>query len=308
MNLRSLDLNLLVVFDAIYREGNVTRAANRVGLSQPATSNALTRLRGHLKDELFLRGPEGLRPTPRAVEMAPRLRTILIELEHLLELQEFDPTTARRTLTIAAIDYFSVVIVPALIGILAKEAPGIKLQMVPSIGRSVEALDHGEIDFASAAFGELPERISQIKLLDDYYCCLVRRDHELTKKKLTMRRYAQAKHLLVSPGGHARGFVDDLLAESGLTRNISLITNHFAATPPIIENSDLIMTAPKRVLNQLYTPNHVVLKCPVSTPEVFRYADLIWHDRLSRHPAHVWLRNAIIRAAKEVADQGSYSG
>jgi len=286
MNLRSLDLNLLVVFDAIY------------------PSNALTRLRGHLKDELFLRGPDGLRPTPRAVELAPSLRTILIELEQLLELQEFDPATANRTLTIAAIDYFSVVIVPALIGILAREAPGIKLQMIPSIGRSVEALDHGEIDFACAAFGDLPERISQIRLIDDFYYCMVRKGHDLTKKKLTMRRYAEAKHLLVSPSGHSRGFVDDLLAEKGLTRNISLITNQFAVTPPIIANSDLIMTAPKRVLNQLYTPSHVVLDCPVTTPEVFRYSDLIWHDRLSRHPAQIWLRNAIIRAAKEVSDKG----
>jgi len=110
MNLRSLDLNLLVILDAIYKEGNVTRAASRVGLSQPATSNALTRLRGHLKDELFLRSPDGLRPTPRVLELAPQLHTLLTELEYLLDPVTFDPETAVNSITIAAVDYFSVVI------------------------------------------------------------------------------------------------------------------------------------------------------------------------------------------------------
>jgi len=257
MNLRSIDLNLLVVFDAIYREGNVTRAAKRVGLTQPAASNALSRLRGHLKDELFLRSPEGLRPTPRAEELAPRLRSLLKELEGLLEQQEFDPATAKRTIMIAAVDYFSIVILPSLIRILAREAPGIKVQMLPSIGRSTEALDHGEIDFASSAFGSLPDRFGQTVILDDYYCCLVRMGHPLTKGKVGLRRYANADHLLVSPNGEARGFVDDLLVEAGLTRNIALIANQFAITPSIIANSDLVITAPKRVLDKMATPDHV---------------------------------------------------
>jgi len=299
MNLRTIDLNLLVVFDAIYREANVTRAAKRVGLTQPATSNALTRLRGHLKDELFLRSPEGLRPTPRAEELAPRLRSLLKELEDMLEQQEFDPATAKRTIAIAAIDYFSIVILPSLIRILAKEAPGIKVQMVPSIGQSMEALDRGEVDFASSAFGSLPDRFGQTVILDDYYCCLVRKGHPLTKGKIGLRRYANADHLLVSPNGEARGFVDDLLVDAGLTRNIALIANQFAITPPIIASSDLVITAPKRVLDKMATADHVILDCPVEAPEVFRFIDLVWHDRLSRHPAQIWCRNAIIRAGEE---------
>jgi len=263
MNLRAIDLNLLVVFDAIYREANVTRAAKRVGLTQPATSNALTRLRGHLKDELFLRSPEGLRPTPRAEELAPRLRSLLKELEDMLEQQEFDPATAKRTIAIAAIDYFSIVILPS---------------------------------------GSLPDRFDQTVILDDYYCCLVRKGHPLTKGKIGLRRYANADHLLVSPNGEARGFVDDLLVDAGLTRNIALIANQFAITPPIIASSDLVITAPKRVLDKMATSDHVILDCPVEAPEVFRFIDLVWHDRLSRHPAQIWCRNAIIRAGEECRD------
>jgi len=303
MNLRSFDLNLLVVFDAIYREGSVTRAADKVGLSQPATSNVLTRLRGHLKDELFLRGPEGLRPTPRAMELAPQLHAILTELEHMLESQAFNPATARRSVTIAAVDYFSVVVAPALLGIIAREAPGVRVQIVPSVGRSLEALDQGEIDFAAASLDDVPERFGCSRLIEDRYACLVRKGHPLVDKGLDVRQYAQASHLLVSPRGDARGFVDDELAKTGLTRNVGLVIDHFAAALPIVAKSDLILTAPVLMLNQLKRSEHVVLDSPVETPIRFRYLDLIWHERLSRHPAQEWLRQVIFRAAHDVGNE-----
>jgi len=301
MNLRSLDLNLLVVFDAIYDEGSVTRAAVKVGLSQPATSNALTRLRGHLDDELFLRAAEGFRPTPRAVELSGPIRSIIAELEHILDPVEFNPKTSTRTFRIAAVDYFSVVMAPPLLKIITAEAPGVRVQIVPSIGHSFEALDQGDIDFAVASFGNVPERFAHKTLIEDYYSCFVRSAHPLASGRLTLKRYAAASHLLVSPSGDAHGFVDDSLIEAGLTRHIAMIIDHFAAAPPIIAESDLIMTAPTLVIRRLLSSRLEMLKCPVETPLTFRRLDLIWHNRLGRHPALDWFRSVISRAAIEAS-------
>jgi len=206
MNLRSIDLNLLVVFDAIYSERNVTRASEKICLSQSATSNALTRLRLQLKDDLFLRSPSGLRPTPRSHELAPRIHAILADLQDVLEPQAFDPATATRDVSIAVVDFFSIVIAPILMGILTREAPGIRLRIVPTVGRSMVALDQAEVDFAAASFGNIPERMGHAQLIQDNYSCLVRKGHPLIKKKCTLRQYARASHLLVSPRGDARGF------------------------------------------------------------------------------------------------------
>jgi DNA-binding transcriptional LysR family regulator len=304
MNLRALDLNLLVVFDAIFREGNVTRAADKVGLSQPAASNALTRLRGHLKDELFLRGPDGLRPTPRALELAPRIRAIMAELEQVLDAPTFDPATTTRSFTIAAVDYFTVVVGPALLAILDREAPGIRIVIVPAVGRSYEALDHGEIDFAAAAFSDAPERFGHAALVEDSYSCMVRADHALANAPVTLARYSAARHLLMSPRGDPRGFVDEGLARSGLTRQVAMVINHFAAGPPIVAASDLVFTAPTQVLRRLCHPGLALIECPVPAPMAFRRLDMIWHDRLGRSPAHDWMRGAIMRAAAQAQGQG----
>ena len=303
MNLRSLDLNLLVVFDAIYRERNVTRAAEKVFLTQPAASNALSRLRGHLKDELFLRGPEGLRPTPRAIELAPRLHAILTELQQVLEQPEFDPATARPKMTIAAHDYFSVLVAPSLLKILTREAPGSRVEIVQPQDTAFEDLDRGEIDFtANAFFEEIPERFGQTRLLEDSYCCLTRKDHPLFRtRRQRLNQYTKASHLLVSPRGGTRGFVDDELAKVGLSRHVGLVINNFAAAPPIVAHSDLILTAPSRVLKKLMTAEHVMFNSPVNAPIEYCRLELVWHEKLSHHPLQEWLRSAICRAAQEAA-------
>jgi len=299
MNLRALDLNLLVVFDAIYTERNVTRAAEKIFLSQPATSNALTRLRAQLKDELFLRGPEGLRPMPRAHELAPRLHTILLDLQQTLEPRAFDPANSTSKVTISAVDYFTIVVAPMLMSILTREAPGMRNRIQPTAGRDLEALDHGDIDFATASFGKAPDRYGQSVLIEDNYSCLIRKGHPLVKKRRTLREFAQASHLLVSPRGDGRGFVDAELAKAGLTRDVGLVIDHFAAAPPIVAKSDLVLTAPTLVLKRLKTSAHVMFESPVEVPMEFRELDLIWHDRLSRHPALEWTRRAIERAARK---------
>jgi DNA-binding transcriptional LysR family regulator len=298
MNLRSLDLNLLVVFDAIYHEGNVTRAAAKVGLSQPATSGALSRLRGHLGDELFLRSAEGLRPTPRAIELADRLPGILVELENALEPPTFDPATSEHVLRIASLDYFTVVVIPALLRLFETEAPKVRVHLVPTVGQPFPMLDKGEIDFAFATLFDVDDRFGQERLITDTYSCLVRRGHPLTHRMFDIHRFAAAQHVLVSPAGDPHGFVDDELEKAGLSRQVSLMLNHFSAAPAVVAQSNLILTAPTLVLNKLKTPEHELLDCPVNVPDIYRNLDLIWHQRLSGHPAKIWFRKAIIRAAE----------
>jgi len=298
MNLRSLDLNLLVIFDAIYREGNVTRAATKVGLSQPATSGALARLRGHLDDELFLRGADGLRPTARATELASLLPGILTQLERALEPQVFDPASSKLILKIASLDYFLVVVAPELLRLLAKEAPGIRIHFTPVAGQPFGLLDSGEVDFAFSTLFDVDDRFGKKLLLKDTYSCLVRKGHPLLQKKMSQLSYAQSTHILVSPSGNARGFVDEELAKAGLTREIGLVANHFSVAPPIVANSDLVLTAPTLALKRLKTDDHELLECPVHAPAPYNCLELIWHKRLSQHPANVWLQSAIARAAK----------
>jgi len=297
VNLRSLDLNLLVVFDAVFAERNITRAGLKIGLSQPAVSNALTRLRGHLKDELFLRSPRGLRPTPRAIEIAGPIHAMLTDLERVLDPAAFDPATAVRSFTVAAVDYFTIVVAPRLAALLAREAPGIDLRIVPTAGQAMDLLDRGEIDLAAAAFGDVPARFAHRTVVQDDYACMVASGHPFAKAPPTLRAYAAARHLLVSPRGDARGFVDDKLAEKGLTRQVAVSVNHFSAAPGIVAGTDLVLTAPRRVLDAFASRRTAVFDCPVAAPRAFRRLDILWHERLSRHPAQAWFREKLAAAA-----------
>jgi DNA-binding transcriptional LysR family regulator len=313
VNLRSLDLNLLVVFDAVFGERNITRAGLKVGLSQPAVSNSLTRLRGHLKDELFLRSPRGLRPTPRAIEIAGPIHAMLVELERVLDPTAFDPATAQRSFTIAAVDYFTIVVAPRLAMKLAKQAPGVDVRIVPTAGQAMELLDRGGGDCAvdascgapdrrdlpppAAAFGDVPDRFGHRTIVEDDYACMVAARHPFAQRAPTLRGYAGARHILVSPRGDARGFVDEKLAEKGLTRRIAMTVNHFSAAPGLVAETDLVLTAPRKVLEAFASRKTAVFDCPVAAPLAYRRLDILWHERLSRHPAHAWFRDLLAAAA-----------
>jgi len=176
----------------------------------------------------------------------------------------------------------------------------VRLQIVPPLTQSFEALDQGEIDIAIGGFADSPERFGHKRLIEDSFSCIVRRGHVLADSPLDIISYAQASHLLISTHGHMRGFVDDILAERGLTRHVALVVNHFAAAPPIVAESDLVLTAPTLVLKRLLTDDLVLLPAPVTAPLENRCLDLIWHRRLARHPAHEWLTNVIERAVHAV--------
>jgi DNA-binding transcriptional LysR family regulator len=301
MNLRRLDLNLLVVFDAVMLERSVTRAAQRVFLTQSAVSSALGRLRHQLGDELFIRGPGKLRPTPRALELEEPVRALLAELQEVLAPSRFDPASETRGFTIATNDYFTAVVAPALARRLAKAAPGIDLRIVPTAGRALEMLDTREADLVCTAWSQPPERFSIETLVEDDYVCVVRKDHPFASKAPTLAQFAKAKHLLVSPRGDARGFVDEKLAEKGLTRRVSITVNHFAAAPQIVAESDAVLTVPRLIAQRFAPPRTTaIVDCPVSAPPALTRMSLIWHDRLARHPAHAWLRQTMLEVGRSL--------
>jgi DNA-binding transcriptional LysR family regulator len=299
MNLRRLDLNLLVVFDALMVDANVTKAANRIGLSQPAMSNALNRLRAFADDDLFVRTPDGMRPTAKALEMAPAVRSGLSSIERALEPAEFDPSTAQRTIRIDTNDYVVTTLLPRLIPVLEREAPGIDLQVFPQTGRTFERLDAQEVDFGVSSYGTLAERFDSGVLARDDYVVLMRPRHPLAGANLTVARYAAATHLLVSPRGDSVGFVDAALAERGFTRRVALTINQFSAAPAIVAACDLVVTLPRRVAEQLGSYFKLVQKpCPVAAPDAFSVVSIVWHRRFGLNPALEWFRDRAIQVGR----------
>ena len=300
MNLRSLDLNLLVVFDAIFKERNITKAGTKIGLSQSSVSNALTRLRGHLNDELFLRGPRTMLPTQRAFELAESIHTTLVALEKSLDPKEFDPKNEARIFTIAAVDYFSLVIAPKLARYLEKKAPGIDIRILPAALDPKELLDQGEADFAAGVFEDIPDRFDTQILLEDTFACVVRVGHPMAETTPTVEDYVAAQHLMISSNGVARNFIDNDLEKMGLKRRISMTISSFSLAPAILDSSDLILTAPLKVIQSYNSAMYRVLPSPVASPTRLRHLDLIWHKRLSVHPAQNWFRKAIKEIAVEI--------
>lgn len=302
MNLAGFDLNLLLVFDAVMRERHVTRAGERIGLSQPAVSNALSRLRHHLGDELFVRGPEGMRPTPRALELAAPIRAALESLEATFDHREFEPATAQRAFSIGTNDYSVATLMPALMQRLEKEAPGITVRLIPSAGRTYEMLDAQEIEFGISAFTDIPERFGALSLIDDTYVLLMRSGHPLATGDLSLERYVAARHLLVSPRGDATGFVDRALAQRGLARQVTLTINNFSSAPALLAATDLIMACPRRI-GEAYEKLHglVMRDAVFAGPREYASAVLVWHTRLASHPAHKWFRETIADIADSVS-------
>lgn len=294
MNLRSLDLNLLVVFDALMRERHVTRAASAIGLSQPAFSNALTRLRERLGDELFIRTPDGMRPTPWALELSGPVSTALNEIENALDGATFAPETSKRRFTIATPDYATITLFPKLMNRLQQEAPHIVLQAISPSRHLGEYLDTQRADIALLNWPDPPDRFRFEALIDENWVCVMRPDHPMAGKPATLDRYCDVKHLLISPQGDRRNWVDSALAERGRTRHVSYAMPTYGPAPLILETTDLVLTCPGSVGREFKERiGMIVSACPVETPPGVRSIHMVWHARLGNHPAHIWLRNVL---------------
>jgi DNA-binding transcriptional LysR family regulator len=288
--LAALDLNLLLVFDAVAREQHVTRAAHNLGMSQPAVSAALGKLRHFFADELFVKVPGGVRPTARGSELQTPVRHAIAELEAVISPVTFDPGTAKATFTIAMEDYAKAVLLPPLAGRLAREAPGVRV-IARAGGHDVSPrlLDAAEADFAVGTFADPPDRFAWQELFDDEHVAVLRSDHPaLESGALTLEAFASARHLLVSLSGPPRGFVDRLLEARGLERRIAMVVDSFLAAPAVLAGSDMIATLPRR-LAENYAPDLglALVAPPLTMPRA--KLRLLWTRRTGRHPARDWM-------------------
>lgn len=299
MNLGAFDLNLLVVFDAVMQERSVTRAGRRIGLSQPAMSHALTRLRHMLKDELFVRTPEGMVPTPRAEALAGPLRNALSEMQAALAPADFDPATSDRRFAVAVNNYAAIVVVPSLVAAVAAVAPGVGLDLRPSGTLNlVEELDRGDLDLALGSFAAPGDRFLVAALLQDPFVIVMRHGHPAGSGDLLPASLAQLPFIEISSSREDLGFLDQWLAEHGLTRRIALRAPYLSAVP-LLARSEMVCILSLRIARELVHDHPLQLReLPVPSPRI--ETGMLWHRRLDKQSGHRWLRDMVLSLIKDL--------
>lgn len=299
MNLRTIDLNLLVTLDAILEEKHIGRAGERLGLSASATSHALERLRKLLDDPLLIRTPTGMEPTPRALHIHEPLRKALNDIQATLVPQHFDPLTATTRFIVAVTNYETIPIIPYLLDMLKNDAPNIQLKLISSSPTDIlTGIDQGPIDLAIGRFDILPPRLMTSRLMKDGFLCGMRPDHPLTGSPLTLERYIASSHLLISPNDTTKDPVDIALAKQNLNRNITLqVPNVFAAIMAL-HRTDLIVTLAKGAAKTLTLHTPLLLApLPFDVPELeFK---LVWNPRFNQSASHCWLRQRLASLGKQ---------
>ncbi|HUL05701.1 MAG TPA: LysR family transcriptional regulator [Candidatus Acidoferrum sp.] len=303
MNLRSIDLNLLVVLDALVEERSVRRAADRIGLSQSATSHALERLRNLLDDELLVRTSTGMEPTPRALDLAGPVRLALEEIQGALAAPQFDPARAQRSFTIGVETYETIVVLPRLVDIFRNEAPGLKLlARSASVQDILAGIDQGRIDLGVGLFSELPDRFMTCRLLSDRYVCAMRSGHPLASVPLTLDAYCKAAHLLVSMSGAPTDPIDHALMRLKRDRDIAMRLPHGLAAVIALARSDMIASMTCGAAKAFSVAGPLVLRdLPFETP--LAHFRLVWNRRFKDSPAHMWLRRTFTSVAAEIERQ-----
>lgn len=294
MDLKQLDLNLLLVFNQLLAERSVSGAARALGLSQPAVSNALARLRKAVGDELFLRTSRGMEPTPRAVQLAEPVAAALQLLQGALRQdQGFDPATSSRAFTIGMTDIGEIYFLPGLMEALAEAAPGVTVSTVRNTAVQLkDEMEAGHVDLALGLLPQLRTGFFQRRLFTQRYVCLMRQGHPLDKRRIGLREFSAAEHLAVVSAGTGHGVVEDELARQGIERRVRLTVPHFVALGHILAGTDMIATVPERLAQRMAGPFGLRwLAHPAPLPEIGIH--LLWHARLHREPANQWLRQLI---------------
>jgi len=297
VHIAGIDLNLLVVLDALLAERNVTRAAKRIGLSQSATSHALSRLRILFDDPLLVRGLGGMAPTPRAEALHVPIRDALAQLATAVgRAPRFDPQHSRRSFTVATGDYGAFVLAPRILELLAEEAPEVNLRVTNSTG--LEGIERGDFDVAllPPTNGRDPSGVRSQVMFEERFVCVLREGHRFARGKLTLDRFCSTGHVLVAPGGTATGPVDEALARLGRSRRIVLTVPHFLVAPYIVARTDHVLTLPARVANSLAAQYGLVVREPPLPVRGFEFA-MIWHARLEADPGATWFRELLLRAS-----------
>lgn len=304
VNLDNLDLNLLRVFDAVLRDRSVTLAGERIGLSQPAMSNALARLRKLFGDPLFVRTPRGMHPTPYAQRLADPVRQALDLLELTLRARTvFEPATADRIFRLHMSDIGEMVFLPPLLERLKDDAPHARIEVVqhPLAGIR-DALAAGELDFAVGFMPELGAGIAQRRLFRDRYVCIVRAGHPRVGRSLSAAQFRAAQHVLIASSGTGHQVVEQMLAENGLLDAVALRVPHFMVVPMILERTDLVCTVPWQLAHAFARLGRFrALELPVPMPSFD--VKLLWHERHEQDPGNRWLRELVIELHGEEGER-----
>jgi DNA-binding transcriptional LysR family regulator len=296
------DLNLLPVFVALMEERSVTRAAQRLGMTQPALSNALARLRTMLQDHLFVRERYGIQPTPIALELAPGIAEALAKLDDaVLGQQDFDPAEAERLLIIAPNGYVEFVLVPAIVARLRELAPGIKLRLTPYGNDLVETgVVSGTTALALGRMVDPPDNLVVQHLMDEGLACVVRADHPEVRDGISREQFERLKHVIVLPPGRLRAGLFQALAQQQLKRDVAISVTNFFAVAEMVAVTDYCATLQSLICRRLaHDPRLRVLPAPVDLGTF--PVEMAWHVRYRQDPAHRWLRSLIGDVARAVA-------
>jgi DNA-binding transcriptional LysR family regulator len=303
MSFLNLDLNLLRVFDSVMSEQNLTRAADGLAMTQPAVSNALKRLRVTLHDELLIRTARGVKPTPRAEALWPSVRSALSCLEMAIAPKGFPVAETKASYRLMMADTAASLLLPPLMNAASREAPGLNVRVLPLTTRDPRPmLVQSNIDLAIGSFpgvvGQLTaghddfSPIRHQRLYSGEYLCIMRKSHPLAHEQLTVERYCNARHVLMSVSGRAQGLADAALEKLGTSRRVVLTVNQFFTVGLIVAQSDLISIVPRDVIEWIGMADALVSKeLPFELPKV--HLDMLWHNRDLRSPAHEWMRKKL---------------
>ena len=312
INFRTLDLNLLKVFDVVMAERNVTRAAARLAMTQPAVSNALRRLREATHEDLFVSTSTGMTPTAHAQTLWPTVRASLDGLRYAFEPQGFDPALDARTFTLAMADATAALFVPLLANDLQHAHAEVDLRVVPLTSRDPRPmLEHSQADVAVGFFPDANAAIEadgdagvigRDRLYECEYVGVMRRGHPLAAPgALTLDAYCAADHLRVSFAGRSRGFVDEALARLGRKRRVMITVNQFSSAAAVVRQSDLVTVLPRSFVPATgFEAEFAVRELPFDLPGID--VSMLWHRRHEQDTAQRWLRDTLVRTAERIAN------
>lgn len=293
VDLSTVDLNLLKLFEALVRERSVTQAGLRLGLSQPAASRALARLRKMLGDRLVVRGKLGLDLTPRGEMLAGPVARLLEDARRLVSPGVFDPASATGRITIAAHDHLSLLVLAGLVERFERHAPALSLHIAQPAGDNVRLVEQGTADLALGIFEALPGSLHRRKLYTDGFACVVRSGHPIQESGLSLERYVSLRHVTVTISGVGDSAIDAAFSAQGLIRRVALRVPHFLAGAMLVADSDMILTLPSRLAHRLAERLPImVLELPLQAASLS--PAMIWHERFHGDPAHTWVRRQIL--------------
>jgi DNA-binding transcriptional LysR family regulator len=294
VEIKDVDLNLLAVFNQLLVERRVSKVAENLGLTQPAISNALARLRKLLGDELFLRTPGGMEPTPFADQLAEPVAYALGMIHSALNQRStFDPAVSERVFTIGMTDIGEIYFLPSLMERLAAAAPRLSLSTVRNTAVNLrDEMSAGHVDLAIGLLPQLKGGFYQRRLFKQRYVCMFRKAHRLDKRKISLQEFSAAEHVVVVSAGTGHGKVDELLERSGIERKVRLTVPHFVAIGHILHSTNMVATVPERLAQRMVEPFGLsYVSHPAALPEVA--INVFWHAKHHKDPANQWLRGLL---------------